>query len=64
MSRPLPLGAKNGQQLCLTDGELHVWQARLDTTEDELSELARLLSPDERERAAQFSSSNATAAIS
>jgi 4'-phosphopantetheinyl transferase len=38
----------------LGDGELHVWQVRLAVSEDELAELARLLAPDERTRAARF----------
>jgi 4'-phosphopantetheinyl transferase len=38
----------------LTEGELHVWQAQLDTIEHEQLALGRLLSPDERERAARF----------
>jgi 4'-phosphopantetheinyl transferase len=38
----------------LDDGELHVWQARLTASEDELAEFARLLAPDENHRAARF----------
>jgi 4'-phosphopantetheinyl transferase len=38
----------------LADGELHVWQASLDLRADHLAGLARLLSLDERERAARF----------
>jgi 4'-phosphopantetheinyl transferase len=36
------------------DGELHVWQATLDPSEEELAELVRVLSDDERKRAARF----------
>jgi 4'-phosphopantetheinyl transferase len=45
---------RDAPQPGLTDSALHIWQARLDTTEDESSELARLLSPDERARAGRF----------
>lgn len=39
---------------CLAGGEVHVWRACLDRPEEELADLARLLSPDERERAGRF----------
>jgi 4'-phosphopantetheinyl transferase len=38
----------------LPNGELHIWQSRLDTLANELAGLAQLLSLDERERAARF----------
>jgi 4'-phosphopantetheinyl transferase len=38
----------------LSDGELHVWQAKVDPAGEEMSKLVRLLSPDERARAARF----------
>jgi 4'-phosphopantetheinyl transferase len=54
LSRPSPPWAKHGPQPGVADAELHVWQAKLDTAEEERSELALLLSADEHERAARF----------
>jgi 4'-phosphopantetheinyl transferase len=49
-----PRWVKADLQPVLADGELHIWQWSLDVSEDELPGLTRLLSPDERERAARF----------
>jgi 4'-phosphopantetheinyl transferase len=38
----------------LVDGALHIWQVKLDRSEDELGAMAALLSTDERDRAARF----------
>jgi 4'-phosphopantetheinyl transferase len=38
----------------LAEGELHIWQATLDVGRDQADRLSRILSEDERERAARF----------
>lgn len=40
--------------LAIGEAEVHVWRARLDLAAALLSDLARILAPDERERAARF----------
>ena len=40
--------------LVLTDGEVHIWRAKLDLSPDEIAELASILSEDEKIRANRF----------
>ena len=48
------LAIPSQSDLNLDEGELHLWQAELDLSDEELAPVQRLLSPDELHRAAQF----------
>ena len=48
------LATPSQSDLVLNEGELHLWRAGLDLTDEELAPLVRVLSPDELDRATRF----------